>query len=120
MKKLFSILFFLQSALLFADEEVVEGRDRSSFWQTLIMIGIAILFFYFILWRPEQRRRKQMEAKRGAMKTGDQVTAMGIVGTVDKIKEKTLIIKNVDGSKLEVVKGAVTEVKSGTEVLESK
>ena len=110
----------MQSALLFADEEVVAvGRDRSSFWQTL-MIGIAILFFYFILWRPEQRRRKQMEAKRGAMKTGDQVTAMGIVGTIDKIKEKTLIIKNVDGSKIEVVKGAVTEVKSSTEVLESK
>ncbi|NGX55279.1 MAG: hypothetical protein KR126chlam2_00910 [Chlamydiae bacterium] len=121
MKKLFTALFFVQSALLFADEEVAEGgRDRSSFWQTLIMIGIAILFFYFILWRPEQRRRKQMEAKRGAMKTGDQVTAMGIVGTIDRIKEKTLIIKNVDGSKIEVVKGAVTEVKSSTEVLESK
>lgn len=91
------------------------GRE-SNMMQTLIMIGIAILFFYFILWRPEQKRRKTMEKQRSEMKKGDHVTAMGIVGTVDKINEKTVILKMVDGAKIEVLKQAITEVQSSSNV----
>lgn len=93
---------------LMADEPA--GRSSGSFIQTLIMIGIAIVFFYFILWRPEQKRRKAMEQKRGSMKKGDKVTAMGIVGTLDNVKEQTVIVKMVDGSKIEFLKAAISEV----------
>lgn len=67
-------------------------------------------FFYFILWRPEHKRRKEIEKKRGSMKKGDKVTAMGIVGTVDRIKEQTVIVKMVDGAKIEFLKAAISEV----------
>ena len=77
---------------------------------TLIMIGLAVVFFYFILWRPEQKRRKKMQNVRNAMKKGDRVTAMGIVGTVSEIKEKTVLIASPDGSKIEVLKAAISEV----------
>ncbi len=97
--------------------EEADGGRSGSLYQTLIMIGIAILFFYFILWRPEQKRRKAMEQKRSSMKKGDRVTAMGIVGTIDSIKEKTVLVKMVDGSKIEFIKGAISEVEQneGTE-----
>lgn len=36
---------------------------------------------------------------------------MGIVGTIDKIKDQTVIVKMVDGSRIEFIKGAITEVK---------
>lgn len=108
MKKLLSFLFLLPVSL-FADEAKPAGRD-GAFWQTLIMIAIAVLFFYFILWRPEQKRRKEMEKKRGSMKKGDKVTAMGIVGTIDRVKDNSVILKMVDGAKIEVLKGAITEV----------
>lgn len=123
MKKFYSFLFLALSCgfVAFADETTAEvTRGKSSFWQTLIMIGIAIVFFYFILWRPEQKRRKQAEAQRNMMKKGDTVTAMGIIGTVDRIKEQTIILRNVDGSKIEILKGAITDVKSSTEVLDSE
>lgn len=112
MKKFLSalVLFFMTAPLLAAEEEQATRR-QSSFWQTLIMIAIAIVFFYFILWRPEQRRRKEMEKKRGSMKKGDKVTAMGIVGTIDRIKEQTVIVKMVDGAKIEFLKAAISEVK---------
>ena len=109
MKKFLASLFLLTASLpLFAEEEV--ARNQGSFYQTLIMIGIAIVFFYFILWRPERKRRKAMEQKRSSMKKGDRATAMGIVGTIDRVKEKTVIIKMVDGAKIEFLKGAITEV----------
>ncbi|MFC2049345.1 preprotein translocase subunit YajC [Chlamydiota bacterium] len=112
MKKIFAFLLMLTASLPLMAEEAAPARNQSSLWQTLIMIGIAIVFFYFILWRPEQKRRKAMEQKRGAMKKGDKITAMGIVGTIDRIKEQTVIVKMVDGSKIEFLKAAISEVKA--------
>lgn len=106
---------FLSMATFFAQANGTPARD-SNMMQTLIMIGVAILFFYFVLWRPEQKRRKVMEKQRSEMKKGDRVTAMGIVGTVDKIQDKTVILKMVDGSKIEILKQAITEVQSSSDV----
>jgi len=99
---------FLTSAV-FADG-AEPAQPQGSFMQTLIMIGIALMFFYFILWRPEQKRRKAMEQQRGSLKAGDRVTAMGIVGSVAKVQETTVILKMVDGAKIEVLKAAITDV----------
>ena len=115
MKKLLAVLTILlfTSQTLFAQEGA--PPKEQGFTQTLIMIGIAIVFFYFILWRPEQKRRKTMEKQRNSLKKGDRVTAMGIIGTVVKIQENTLILKMYDGSKIEVVKGSVTDVQPCSE-----
>lgn len=80
--------------------------------QTFVMIGIAVLFFYIILWRPEQKRRKALLDQRKNLKVGDRVTAMGIVAVVDSILEDTVILKNVDGSKIEVLAAAISDVDS--------
>ncbi len=108
--------FMMASVPLFADEAAPAAREQSM-WQTVIMIGIALVFFYFILWRPEQKRRKTMQKQREALKKGDRVTAMGIVGTVASIKDNTntVILRMVDGAKIEVVKAAITDVQPGTE-----
>lgn len=78
--------------------------------QTFVMIGLALVFFYFILWRPEQKRRKAAEKMRGELKKGDRVTAMGIIGKVDRILDHTVVLKMIDGSKIEILKGAITDV----------
>jgi preprotein translocase subunit YajC len=91
------------------------AASQGGLMQTFLMIGIALVFFYFILWRPEQKRRKAAEQMRTALKKGDRVTAMGIVGKVDRIQEQTVILKMVDGAKIEMLKGAITEVKPASE-----
>ena len=78
--------------------------------QTVLMIVLAVLFFYFILFRPEQKRRKQMQAQRSSMQKGDRVTAMGIIGKIKDIKEKTIILENIDGSQMEILKAAITDI----------
>lgn len=88
------------------------GAPQGNFMQTLIMVGVAILFFYFILLRPEQKRRKLMEAQRSSMKVGDRVVAMNVVGILDQIHDQTVTLKMQDGSKIEVLKIAITDVKS--------
>ncbi len=111
----FCQLFLFTSPLLAAGEgDAMPPRDQQ-LWQTVIMIAVAMLFFYFILWRPEQKRRKALEAQRDSMKKGDKVTAMGIIGIVLRIQEQTVILKMYDGSKIEVLKGAITDVIPGSE-----
>lgn len=96
-------------AFIFAEGEAAAPAS-SSYLSTLIIIGVSLVFFYFILWRPEQKRRKAAESMRSALKKGDKVTAMGIIGTVSLIKEHTIILKMCDGAKVEFLKGAITDV----------
>lgn len=105
---LVTIQLFCLSFLSAEEAEAPPARD-GGFTQTLIMLALAMLFFYFILWRPEQKRRKEQEEQRSSIKPGDRVMAMGIIGTVVKVQDLTVILKMYDGSKIEVVKGAITE-----------
>jgi len=105
--------FVLASGALFADEAA--PKQGSNMTQTLVMLGFGVLFFYFLLWRPEQKRRKAAEQLRSSMKKYDRVTAMGIIGTVVRVQDKTVILKMVDGSKIEVLSAAVSDVQPGTE-----
>ena len=93
--------------------------QTQGFEQTLMMIAVAIVFFYFILWRPESKRRKELETKRQGLKKGDRVVvAGGILGEVFKVQNETLIIRLTDGAKMEVLKAAIQDVQSGAEVVE--
>ncbi len=109
MKKL--IPFFVLPALVFAQDATPNASGGMT--QMILMIGLALVFFYLILWRPEQKRRKAAEAMRSGLKKGDKVTAMAIVGTIDRITDQTIILKTVD-SKIEVLKAAITDVQSAT------
>jgi preprotein translocase subunit YajC len=106
MKK-FLPLLALPAAVFAQDAAAPQGGGM---YQTFVMIGIALVFFYFILWRPEQKRRKAAEKLRSSLKKGDKVTAMAIIGTIDRITDTTVILKMVDGSKIEVLKAAITDV----------
>ncbi len=96
---------------VFAEGEAAPAGRDGNLMQTFLMIAVALVFFYFILWRPEQKRRKQMDQLRSTLKKGDRVTVMGILGTVVKIQETTVIL-SIDGAKMEVLKAAITDVQA--------
>ncbi len=75
------------------------GQPQQPFpWGFYIMIGLMILVLWLFMWRPESKRRKEMQKFREGLKKGDKViTAGGIYGTVKEIKERTLLIE-VDGN----------------------
>lgn len=103
--------FFLLLATqaLQAQEGEVQPSVGNNLFQTLMMLAIVFLFFYFLIWRPEQKRRVMLDEQRGKLKVGDKVVAMGILGTVSRINDSTVVLKMVGGAEIEVVKGAVTE-----------
>lgn len=63
-----------------------------------VMIGVMVLVLWLFMWRPESKRRKQMQEFRNALKKGDKIiTAGGIYGVIKEVKEATLLIE-VDGN----------------------
>ncbi len=112
-KSLFLFALMITSSLLGAEE--LPPPPERGFMQTILMLALMGGAMYFILIRPAQRQRKQLETQQSSLKVGDKVVAMGIVGTVSKIESDTVILKMVDGSKIEVVKRAITEVVPSTE-----
>jgi preprotein translocase subunit YajC len=56
-----------------------------TFW---IMMILMVVVMYFFMWRPESKRRKQMQQFRDNIKKGDKIiTAGGIYGTIKEVKE---------------------------------
>lgn len=87
-----------------------QQNPAGNLWQTFIMIGVILVFFYFLLFRPEQKRRKHLESQRAALKKGDQISAFGIIGIIDSIKADSVILKTAE-SKIEIAKQSITEVR---------
>ncbi|PWU14868.1 MAG: preprotein translocase subunit YajC [Chlamydiae bacterium] len=104
----FTIPALCATSSVFADVEATGGN--SNLMQMLFMIGFAVIFFYFIIWRPDQKRRKQMEQMRNSIAKGDRVTVMGILGTIDKVEKDTVILSLYQGGKMEVLKNAITDI----------
>ena len=77
---------------------------------TVLMLVVMIGVFYFMLIRPENKRKKEAENMRSAVKTGDKITTIGgIVGTVVNVKEDKLVIEtSADQVRLEIMKWAVS------------
>ncbi len=76
----------------------------------MVPLVLLIVVFYFALIRPQQKRSRQQADLIKGLRPGDKVvTASGIVGVVVTVKEKTISLRSAD-TKMEVTKGAVTEV----------
>lgn len=61
------------------------------FW---LMIIAMIAIMYFFMWRPESKRRKQMQKFREGLKKGDRIiTAGGIYGVIKEVHETSLLIE---------------------------
>ena len=85
-----------------------QTTDAGNPWSFWIMIGAMILIMYFFMWRPERKRRKQMEQFRQGLKKGDKViTAGGIYGTVKEVNDTSLLLELEGHTTLRVDKGMV-------------
>lgn len=77
-------------------EETLEQPEPGFFGQygMWIMIIAMIAIMYFFMWRPESKRRKQMEQFRNNLKKGDKIiTAGGIYGVIKEVHETSLLIE---------------------------
>lgn len=77
----------------------------------LVMMVAMIAIMYFIVYRPQIKKRKQLEAQINAIKKGDRIlTSGGIYGSVAGIKDNIAVIEISKGVKIELNKGMISRV----------
>ena len=76
----------------------------------LLSLVPMFLIMYFLLIRPENKRKKEAEALREATKKGDKITTIGgIVGTIVDIKDEKIVIETgADQVRIELAKWAIS------------
>ena len=87
---------------------VPEGS--ASMMSLLIPLVLMIALMYFLMIRPESKRKKQAEEMRNSLKKGDQITTIGgIVGKIVQVTDENIIIETSDDRvRMELTKWAVS------------
>ena len=94
----------------------------ASMGSTLVMMVAMIAIFYFMLIRPENKRKKDAEQMRSAVKKGDKITTIGgIVGTVVDVKENNIVIEtSADQVRIELAKWAISTNETAAEAAKAE
>ena len=80
--------------------------------------GLMIVLFYFLLIRPENKRKKQVNEMRTSLQVGDDITTIGgVVGKIVSIKDDLIVIETgADRVRMELARWAVST--KGTQTTE--
>ena len=82
---------------------LLQTAADGSQWSGIVMMVVIVAIFYFFMIRPQQKKQKEIQKAREALKTGDKViTAGGIYGRIREIGDIYMMI--------EVAKGVIIRV----------
>jgi preprotein translocase subunit YajC len=83
------------------------GAAGPGMMDLLLLVGF-IGIFYFLLWRPQSKRRKEHQQLMSSISNGDEVvTAGGIVGRVTKVEDDFIKVQVAKDVEMRIQKSAV-------------
>ena len=109
---------FILPLLMGAQQAAGEGTAPTggSLIGSFIPFIAIILIFYLLIIRPQSKKRKETEKMLASIKKGDKiVTIGGVYGTVQNVKDTTVIIKVDDNVKIEFLRSAISNILSSKE-----
>ena len=79
---------------------------------SIIMLVVMIALFYFLMIRPENKRKKAAQEMRDALKKGDNITTIGgLKGKVVAINSDSIVFEtSEDRVRIEFIKSAIGQV----------
>lgn len=94
----------------FLEEVAADAQQAGGLLGMLPMLLIMVGVFYFMMIRPENKRKKEAEQMRSSMKSGDKVTTIGgIMGTVVDVKSESFVLETgADQVRVEFAKWALS------------
>ena len=77
-------------------------------WSGILMMVVIVAIFYFFMIRPQQKKQKEIQKAREALKVGDQiVTAGGIYGRIREIGDVYMAIEVANGVTIRIDKSSI-------------
>ncbi|MFC4999732.1 preprotein translocase subunit YajC [Dactylosporangium cerinum] len=93
--------------MLFAE---AQGSGGGGYTSLLFIVGIFALI-YFMMIRPQQRRRREVQNMQSAMGIGDEIiTVGGLYGTIRSIDEDSVLLEIAPGVTARYAKAAIGKV----------
>src|SRR5215831_18285682 len=88
------------------------AAPASSTLMNFLPVIFIVAIFYFLVFMPMQKQKKQQAAMLAGLQAGNEVvTTGGIVGTVISVSDQTLILRvKPDNIKLQVARSAVASL----------
>ena len=79
---------------------------------TILMLIVMVAIMYFLMIRPENKRKKKAQEMRDSLKKGDVITSIGgIIGKIVSVGKDTIVIETSDDRvRMELTKWAVSSV----------
>ena len=78
---------------------------------SLLPLAAIMLIFYFLVIRPQNRKNKETQNMLANLKKGDKVVTIGGVhGVIQSVKEKTVILKVDEFTKMEFSRPAISSI----------
>ena len=99
--------------------EAVAGAGMGS---TMVMLVAMFAILYFMMIRPEKKRKKEAEQMRSSVRKGDKIpTIGGIVGTVVDVKENNIVVEtSADQVRIEFAKWALSTNETAAEAAKAE
>ena len=89
------------------------GADGSSQLWLMGLLVVGLVFYYFMLIRPQSKKRKEMQLKLKSIAKGDKVVTIGGAhGKVVAVKDDTVTIRVDDKAEITFDKNAIATVVS--------
>ncbi|MBO5750124.1 MAG: preprotein translocase subunit YajC [Bacteroidaceae bacterium] len=82
-----------------------DAAPQQGNFMPLVMIIAMIAVFYFLMWRPQRKRQKELQKFQNSLSVGQKIiTSGGIYGIVKDTKdgESYIVIEIANGVKVEI------------------
>ena len=89
---------------------LTQEGGTGSMLSMILPFVLLIAVFYFLLIRPENKKKKAAAKMRSELAVGDEITTIGgIVGTICAVKEESIVIEtSADRVRVEFAKWAIS------------
>lgn len=98
--------FFISDALA---DGATAAAQQPSIWATIAPLAVFVVIFYFLLWRPQNKRSKEHKGLIEALKPGDEIVAAGgLLGRVTKVTDDFVAMEIADKMEIKIQKSSIT------------
>jgi preprotein translocase subunit YajC len=96
---------------LISDAWAQAAPGAPSQFTPLLMVGVFFVIFYFLLFRPQQKRAKEHQNLVSKLAAGDEVvTTGGLLGRVAEVGDTFVTLEVADGVRVKVQKVQITSL----------
>ncbi|MCL1931392.1 MAG: preprotein translocase subunit YajC [Treponema sp.] len=102
-------------SLLMASPQAADGAQGGAAggFMTFLPFVAIIAIFYFLIIRPQNKKQKETQKMLSALKKGDKVVTIGGVhGTIQSVREQSVVLKVDDNTKIEFNRSAISSIVS--------